>query len=208
MGPDGWYEDISNIIREGSPKQLINPGVESKIDEVDFLNAHNHKNIDYCTCHLWVENWGIYNASNASSLADAQSYAVSYINSRSDWAMNISKPIVMEEFGMARDAWKKPGGEAYKFDTKTTITHKDAYYTSIFRQVESLIANKSFTGTNFWAYAGLGRPAATPNKFNMTWLGGKYDALLSFSYYRICILTFYRYVNRSTSRNQGLVLCL
>jgi mannan endo-1,4-beta-mannosidase len=55
LAPKDWFEDIAYFIKQGSPHQLVSTGIESKFDEIDFLNAHESSNIDYCTCHLWVE---------------------------------------------------------------------------------------------------------------------------------------------------------
>lgn len=54
-GPKDWFEDISKFIKKGAPHQLVSTGAESKVDETDFLNAHQHKYVDYCTSHCWVE---------------------------------------------------------------------------------------------------------------------------------------------------------
>jgi mannan endo-1,4-beta-mannosidase len=55
LAPKDWFEEIAYFIKQGSPHQLVSAGIESKFDNVDFLNAHESKYIDYCTCHLWVE---------------------------------------------------------------------------------------------------------------------------------------------------------
>ena len=48
-------------------------------------------------------SWGIYNPANKSSISSALSYATDYLSSRSKWAKDIKKPIIMEEFGMVTD---------------------------------------------------------------------------------------------------------
>lgn len=171
FAPLDWFEEIACFIKEGSPNQLVSAGIESKIDQIDFMNAHRSNYIDYCTCHLWVENWGEYDPSVENSLNDAMNYAKEYVNSRSKWAVEINKPIVMEEFGMARDAWRRPLDSAYKFDVNTPTSHKDAFYEGLYRQIEHLASKYHHGGSNFWAYGGLGRPSHHSNKFGMTWLG-------------------------------------
>ena len=54
-GPREWFEEISKFIKEGAPNHLVSSGIESKLNETDFLNAHGPKEIDYCSSHCWVE---------------------------------------------------------------------------------------------------------------------------------------------------------
>ncbi|KAI9022131.1 glycoside hydrolase superfamily [Phycomyces nitens] len=171
LGPAWWYKETADAIKKGSPLQLTTTGIESKVDEFDFMNAHTPDSVDYCTCHCWVENWGIYNATDPNSLDGAVAYAHQYIDSRAGWANKIAKPIVMEEFGMARDAWKKPEDLAYKYDPSTTTTHKDTYYKAIYDHIFKLAKTKTFSGSNFWAYSGIGRSTDQPNSHGMVWLG-------------------------------------
>lgn len=95
------------------------------------------------------------------------------MTTRSEWAQKVKKPIVLEEFGMARDAWRKPSDSEYKYDADTPTSNKDQYYKGVYTQIEELASQSRYAGSNFWAYGGLGRPDAKPNAFNMTWLGGK-----------------------------------
>ncbi|KAI8069589.1 glycoside hydrolase superfamily [Gongronella butleri] len=169
--PYEWFSDISSFIKRGAPKQLVTTGLESKLDEFDFNRAHDHKDIDYACCHCWVENWGIYNASVETDLPKAQQYMADFLTSRAQWAASIKKPILLEEFGMARDAWRNPSDLAYKYLPSTPTSHKDAYYKGAFDQIVEMARNQSMVGSNFWAYAGEGRSTDAPNKFNMTWLG-------------------------------------
>lgn len=119
-------------------------------------------------------SWGYYNASDPSkkSLKKAKAYAKDFISTRTEWANEINKPIVLEEFGMARDAWRKPNDPEYKYDPATPTSHKDDYYKGIFKQIEHLAHQGRHSGANFWAYGGLGRSTDKPNQYNMTWLGG------------------------------------
>ncbi|KAK4520113.1 uncharacterized protein ATC70_008243 [Mucor velutinosus] len=170
--PAHWFDDVAKFIKSNAPKQLVTGGIESKLDEQDFMNAHASKYIDYCTSHLWVENWGIYDPFKEDGLQAALDYAKEYISTRVDWAKKVKKPIVMEEFGMARDAWKQPNSQWAKWDPETSTEHKDKYYdymlSEIYKQVE---AGGPYAGSNFWAYGGVGRPYEDPNQYGMYLLG-------------------------------------
>jgi mannan endo-1,4-beta-mannosidase len=137
---------------------------------------------------LYIYSWGKYDPKNKNSLNEAQEYAKEYLTSRAEWSRKIKKPIILEEFGMARDAWRKPTDSAYKYDVNTPTSHKDIYYEGLYRHIEHL----SYGGSNFWAYGGLGRPNDEANSYGMTWLGGKLTkctmaSFISYSYYILCI---------------------
>lgn len=173
LGPKAWFEEIAKFIKQGAPHQLVSSGAESKVNEDDFMNAHSSKYVDYCTAHCWVENWGYYNASDPSdkSLKEAQKFAHEFIDRSEGWAKKVNKPIVLEEFGMARDAWRKASDPSCKYDPATPTSHKDIYYEGIFQHIVQLVHQGRHSGANFWAYGGLGRSTDKPNQYNMTWLG-------------------------------------
>jgi mannan endo-1,4-beta-mannosidase len=85
----------------------------------------------------------------------------------------MGKPMVLEEFGMARDAWRDPSMPLYKYNPGTATTNKDTYYQHLFRLIQKLAAHGASAGANFWAYSGEGYPSDSPNSFDMVWIGGK-----------------------------------
>lgn len=85
----------------------------------------------------------------------------------------MGKPMVLEEFGMARDAWRNPGVPLYKYNPGTPTANKDTYYEHIFRSIEKLASHGASAGSNFWAYSGDGYPSYPSNDFDMVWIGGK-----------------------------------
>ncbi|KAI8374624.1 glycoside hydrolase superfamily [Radiomyces spectabilis] len=171
LAPRWWFVELAQFIKQGAPYQLVSAGIESKFDETDFLNAHDSEFIDYCTCHCWVENWGEYNPSDPDDLGRAQSYVQEFLTTRAAWAKKVQKPLVLEEFGMARDAWRRPKDSQYKYDPETPTQHKDEYYEGIFDQITSMVNENPLSGWNFWAYGGLGRSTDEPNEYGMVWLG-------------------------------------
>ncbi len=67
----------------------------------------------------------------------------------------LHKPLVLEEFGLARD-WE-PIHNIY--DTQSATMYRDRFYTSMFAEVYDLIRKGGpIAGTNFWAWAGASRP--------------------------------------------------
>jgi len=69
-------------------------------------------------------------------LQTATDFAVNYLNTHNTDSASLGKPLVMEEFGLARDGWASTG----KYDPATPVTNRDKYYQSLFSKVESLMA--------------------------------------------------------------------
>ena len=73
----------------------------------------------------------------------------------------MGKPLVLEEFGLARD-WLPLRDNLNPASPTTT---KDLYYAALYKQViDSIAAGGPAAGDNFWAWAGQARPG-------MSWVG-------------------------------------
>ena len=59
--------------------------------------------IDYSTVHLWVQNWGWYDPQIPASLEGAKLRALGYLEANLEVALDLCKPLVLEEFGIGRD---------------------------------------------------------------------------------------------------------
>ncbi|KAI9246688.1 glycoside hydrolase superfamily [Phascolomyces articulosus] len=170
-GPAEWFVDIGSYMKELAPNHLVSAGLESKEDHYDFLRAHDNDVIDYATCHLWVENRGVYDPSDVNTFQPSIDYGLSFLANTSTWASELGKPLIMEEFGMARDAFLKPYDLAFKLNPDTPTSHKDEFYGTLFDKIVDYAKEGKFTGSNFWAYAGEGRSTDNPNQYGMVWLG-------------------------------------
>lgn len=137
-----WVERISKYIRSMAPKQLISVGLESKQGEYYFKQVHNFSTVDYATTHCWVQNWGIYDMYNSSdaNLKAAQDFAKAFVANSSQWALDIGKPLFLEEFGMARDNWENKDKE-YPYLSSASTTHKDAYFKVMSQNVLRTVDN-------------------------------------------------------------------
>jgi len=113
--------------------------------------------LDYGTAHVWVQNWGWYDPLHPeTTYAPAVALAESYIDSHVARTVTLNKPIVFEEFGLARDL--------NDFDPASPVTMRDRYYAEIFGHLLAFARNNTVAGTNFWAFAGQARPL-TPGQF-------------------------------------------
>lgn len=107
-----WHHEVSSFIKSKAPKQLSTTGFEAKQGEKRFKQLHDSKAIDFACAHLWTEIWGHYDMLDplTISLSKAKNFASGYLADAERWAREIGKPIVLEEFGMARDNWQNMAG--------------------------------------------------------------------------------------------------
>jgi mannan endo-1,4-beta-mannosidase len=123
----------------------------------NFKSSHASPYVDYTTCHIWPEQRGKYTATNGDTvnLQAAVDFALNYLDTHNTNALSLGKPLVMEELGLARDAWLATGG----YDPATPVSNRDTYYQSLYTKVESLLAAQgAIAGDNFWAWGGDARP--------------------------------------------------
>ncbi|CAF0791260.1 unnamed protein product [Rotaria sordida] len=138
-----WVHRTACLLKKLAPFQLVTTGVEGSISSNNFSNDHASPCIDYATFHLWVQNWNVFDPHNASvTLPIAIDFAKKYIEFHAAYK---DKPVVLEEFGIARDN---------NDHTPTApVTVRDQYYRTILQHTR-----KYRVPINFWAYGGEGRP--------------------------------------------------
>ena len=155
--PANWIGDTAQFIKSLDPNHMVSVGSEGTWGG-NFVTTHQSQFIDYTTCHIWVEPWGMYDAndSSAAALQKATDFATGYLRDHDTAAKQLGKPLVMEEFGLARDGWTAGG----KYDPAATVTNRDKYYRSLYAVVEASIAASggALAGDNFWAWGGEARP--------------------------------------------------
>lgn len=149
-----WIVNTSTTIKSFDKNHLVTIGSEgftgSESAGTVPERVHAFVSIDYLTAHVWVQNWGVYDPLDAeSTFQPAVTFARNYINQHNDLARRLGKPLVLEEFGISRD------GNSHDANTPTTM--RDSYYREIFGAVA---AADAISGSNFWAWAGEGRPSA------------------------------------------------
>lgn len=152
-----WHHKISSLIKSIAIYQLSTTGFEAKQSETLFKSLHDHRSIDFCCTHIWAEIWGYYDMFDKSttSLSKAKAFASSYLEKVRSWSDEIGKPIMLEEFGMARDNWQNRQS-TYIYSTKALTTHRDDYFSSLFDIVrDSFRQENGFIGLMPWSYGGM-----------------------------------------------------
>jgi mannan endo-1,4-beta-mannosidase len=162
--PQSWIDDTSAYIKSVDPNHMVTTGSEGAPPEEkaqDFVKTHSSPGIDYATIHIWPQNWGWYDPKRPATYKSAGPLAVAYFQKLAREAQEMGKPLVLEEFGLARD-WA--AGKS-NLDPASTTATKDLYYAALYKLVEdSIAAGGPAMGDNFWAWAGEARPG-------MSWVG-------------------------------------
>nr|WP_320117402.1 cellulase family glycosylhydrolase [uncultured Marinifilum sp.] len=150
-----WIIETAKFIKSLDENHLVSIGSEGNTPFPqtgnNFEKDHQSEYIDYCTFHLWIQNWGFYDPLKPEeSYKKSIAMADKYIKEHFDIANKLNKPIVLEEFGISRDF------NSYQTEAKTE--YRDVYYKYIFEKVTSLSKKGNMAGANFWAWGGEGRP--------------------------------------------------
>jgi len=150
-----WIRQTAAFIKSLDSNHLVSIGSEGNAFvpfSRKFKKEHLVKNIDYATMHIWIQNWGWYDPTSAKkTFPKALLKAKEYIRRHTKMAQKLKMPLVLEEFGIARDQGS--------YQVTAPTLYRDQYYQEIFTLIEEL-ATQGFPliGCNFWAWGGEGRP--------------------------------------------------
>jgi mannan endo-1,4-beta-mannosidase len=142
---DRWIVETAALIKKLDPNHLVTTGSEGL---ETFEKTHAHPEIDYATIHVWAQNWGWFDPASTSTFSGAETKMRSFISEHAKAAGKLGKPLVLEEFGLARDAG------SCKPDSTTSL--KDRYYADVLDAARK--SSPAISGINFWAWSGEARP--------------------------------------------------
>lgn len=150
-----WIADVASIIKQIDKNHLVTIGTEGYIgtENMEVYEAiHSNKNIDFLTIHIWPKNWNWFNGNDIEKdYENIIAKTKDYIIKHAAIAKKINKPLVIEEFGLPRDA--------ILFSEKSTTIFRDKYYKEIFALwKKSANTSSSIAACNFWAFGGTARP--------------------------------------------------
>jgi mannan endo-1,4-beta-mannosidase len=155
--PLEWVEDTAAYIHLLDGNHLVATGSEgSPPGEMNsFEKTHAIAGIDYATIHIWPQNWGWYDPQNPLTYDSAEKLTVDYFSEHIEISTKLGKPLVLEEFGLARD-WETVGD---MFEVKSATTFRDRFFRTMYARVEESIAGGGVVGgDNFWAWSGEALP--------------------------------------------------
>jgi mannan endo-1,4-beta-mannosidase len=152
-----WTRATSKFIKGLDANHLVCLGTEGntsgKAAGVNVFTDNDDPNIDYITMHIWAQNWGWYKPGQSDSVFVAMLEKLNkYWEDHETAARKLNKPIVLEEFGIARDDCS--------YNVNSTSHCRDNFFEYIFSKVHDSQTNGGrVKGLNFWSYSGEGRPA-------------------------------------------------
>jgi mannan endo-1,4-beta-mannosidase len=150
-----WISSTSRMIKDMAPKQLVSLGSEGDTPSEDAGLKAEIDNafdcIDYITMHIWVQNWNWYAPGDGVQAWEGMIDRVDkYWAAHIDASAKLNKPLVLEEFGIARDS------VSYEFES--SIVERNAYYNYVYKKfVDGSSGKGAVQGVNFWSYSGEGR---------------------------------------------------
>jgi len=153
-----WIGETSAYLHSLDAHHLVTTGSEGNMGclgtDDNFRRVHSVQTIDYAVFHLWPNNWKWFQrddfaATIGPTLAKSRDYAARHFAV----ADAVGKPVVLEEFGLDRDA-----GLVVECPT----TSRDRLYAELFGLLEASAAHGgAAAGSNFWLWGGEGRPPHT-----------------------------------------------
>lgn len=169
---NAWIDSTSRLIRGLDPYHLITTGSEGQTPDpkssgLDLEENHRYPAIDYATLHVWAQNWGWFDPQNPLvTLTPSIQKAKAYVRDHAARAQRLGKPLIIEEFGLARDR--------ESLDPASRTRYRDLFYREVFEETLQLARQGSpVAGVNFWAWSGEARPSLP---LGTPWRSG--DALL------------------------------
>jgi len=151
-----WTKKTSAYIKSLDANHLVCLGSEGNTSGeyagVNVLLDNDDENVDYITMHIWAQNWGWFDPSQGEEkYQEAIKKVDAYWNDHLAAGEKLNKPIVLEEFGIARDH--------SSFDPNETTYWRDRFFDYLFLKVEqSIYSGNGVRGLNFWSYSGTVKP--------------------------------------------------
>ncbi len=156
-----WVRESAELIRSLDTIHLISIGVEGKIGLLNsmdlFKRIHSLPHIDFATIHLWPKTWNWYQGPSSEVFsADCINQITQYISEHAAVCRELGIPLVIEEFGLERDAnlrfdLQSEQYQVSRFSPKSKTVWRDGFYALVY----TLGIENGGKGYNFCGYSGL-----------------------------------------------------
>ncbi len=149
-----WIQATARFIKSLDSNHLVSTGSEGAMgtlkDLALYQDAHAVAEVDYLTFHMWPKNWRWFDATQAeATYAEAVAKSKAYILQHIEVAKALDKPLVLEEFGIERDA--------ADYRQAATTVQRDRFFQEVFGLIENRVRlTEPLAGSNFWGWGGFG----------------------------------------------------
>lgn len=155
-GMRSFLVETARYVRSIDPATPVASGSEGSTAHperagLDFADDHRDPSIDLATCHLWLQNWGLWDpaADDDGRFEEALGWSREYLRRHARAAAALGKPLWIEEIGLARD-----GG---RFDAGATTTRRDRFFDEMLTEARALESQGlPVAGLLAWAWTGEG----------------------------------------------------
>ncbi|MFW5921554.1 MAG: glycoside hydrolase 5 family protein [Polyangiales bacterium] len=146
--------DPGRDIATGSEGSTADPGAAG----LDFAADHASEHVTVATCHLWPENWGLWDprADDDAQFEEVLAWSRAYLRRHAERAAELGKPLLVEELGLARDGRRLDAGAGTR--------RRDRFFAAMLEEAEAL-ANDGLPvrGIALWTWSGESLvPGAAP----------------------------------------------
>lgn len=144
-----WVSETSGLVKKIDPNHLLTIGCEGAVafgEKMELYHrAHSNPAIDYLTIHIWPKNWKWFpDTSIAANMPVVLEKSQKFLDHHLKIANKLNKPLVLEEFGLPRDA--------HRFAEGTPTSSRDRYYEWALKFQRE---KSGLSGVCFWAFGGI-----------------------------------------------------
>ena len=155
-GMRAFLAETAGLLRRLDPTRPVATGSEGSTADprsagLDFAADHQDPSIGICTCHLWPENWELWDprADDADRLGEVIAWSRAYLRRHAEIAADLGKPLLIEELGLARDE--------RRLDAGGTTNARDRFFAAVLEEADALAAEGlPVESVLFWAWSGEG----------------------------------------------------
>ena len=137
--------DSNRDIATGSEGSTAHPADAG----LDFVADHQSPHVSVSTCHLWPENWGLWDprGDDPAQLAQVIKWSNDYLRRHAQMAAQLGKPLLIEELGLARDG--------RRLDADASTRARDHFFTAMIDQAHALATEGlPVREISFWSWSG------------------------------------------------------
>jgi len=163
-----WINESCEKIKKIDTNHMVAIGNTGIIHD-DYNSSIKLKCIDYGTFHVWPESFDWYDSYNGKNFDEVIEKTKEFIKDNVEKIhsqlkeINDDKPLVLEEFGLARDD--------RDLDISSTTHYRDRFFSIVFECLKDYMDIQKVSGANFWGWAGKGRPKNKIWKEGADWIG-------------------------------------